>query len=416
MTAAWNHSPKHRKPVRDFHRQRYGNPLFPQKQGSHVLRHATVRPQRHRQTAKLPSFGSIFGTLGAVAVCGIAWYVIWSPAFRMNDVLMQGASASTEQTVRQALDGYENGYSLMVLPRNNVLFFSEQAAKTAIQKAIYLDGVDIQKKLPNTVFVTVKEKTTKAVLDRNGHLYALDDSGFALRELTGDEMAMMGDLPPGMDSVQVGQLDAQAADAATTSGVPSADPTDPAGSGTTSISAAVTDAQTTVPAKKVPPADAVAPATSQSAASTDAPVPNPNTNAPAMPAAAAPAAPAKNTWPLILDDAPADGSAPTPTVVPGTQVFSAPTLAIILESSARLPDIAGEPARWFVPDEASDSIDVTMASGWHIYFASSTPFDVQAQRLSVVLKQEIGDKKPNLLYIDLRYDERIFYRFKGDTQ
>ena len=64
-----------------------------------------------------------------------------------------------------------------------------------------------------------------------------------------------------------------------------------------------------------------------------------------------------------------------------------------------------------------DSVEVAMESGWRVFLTSNAPFDVQASRLVIILRDKIGDRRSTLDYADLRYDERVFLRFKdGSTK
>lgn len=362
MTTPWRHGTRQRR-FRDFNRQRYGNPMFP-RAGGRLLR---GRSSARRGPGLAVPKGMIALVALVAALAGGLWYLIWSPALRIASFDVQGASAPTEETVRQALEGYAGGSTLLAFPRRNILFFSEGAARKEIEKAIFLAGVDIRKKLPGTVVVTVREKTVKAVMERDGRLFALDESGFVIRELSGKELALMGDLPPGLVAVPVEGLGAESVD----------------------LSAP-------------PPAPAPAPAkTGAAAAKKEEPAPDKTPEKP------------KNAWPLILDKRSEDDHKDVRK--PGAQAFSSATIALILQANARLPDVAGEPVRWFIPDETSDSVDAVMAAGWHVYMATATPFDVQAERLSLILKEKVGARRPALEYVDLRYNERIFFRLKDGT-
>lgn len=368
MTTPWRHS-RTRKFVRDFHRQRYGNPLFPNA-GARVVRRRGSRALR-RPSAGIPKRAVFLAALGIAAI-GALWYLFWSPALRIAAFDIQGASGPTEETVRTALEAYAGGRTLLVFPKRNILVFGEEAAKQAVDQAVFLDGVDIRKKLPGTIVVTVREKTMKAVCEHDGRLFSLDGSGFVVRELSGGELALMGDLPPGLNAVRVQGLGAESMD------VPPAKdkPTTPPPAGTTDT-------------KKEGSSAAV----------------KPGDDAPQAP---------KNAWPLILDRRPDDQHRDA--WRPGSKAFSAATVGLVLQASGRLPDIAGEAVRWFVPDETSDSVDATMAGDWHVFLATATPFDVQAERLAIVLKEKIGNRRPSLEYVDLRYNERIFFRLKNAAQ
>lgn len=360
MTTPWRNS-RPRKFVRDFHRQRYGNPLFPGV-GSRVVRRG--RRTSHRLSSGIPKRTFLLAALAVAAVVSL-WYLFWSPALRITSFEVQGATGATEETIRNALAAYADQQALLVFPRRDILVFGENAAKKAVEDAVFLDGVEVRKKLPGTVVVTVREKAMKAVFERGGRLFALDDAGFVIRELSGKEIADMGDLPPGLNEVQIPGLGAESLDVAPAAVKP------------------VTDAKKPgdLPKNDVGPA-------------------------PADDGAQRP----KNAWPLILDRRSEDPRRDA--WRPGSQAFSAPTVGLVLQANGRLPDVAGEAVRWFIPDETSDSVDAVMAGDWHVYLATGTPFDVQAERLALILKEKIGNRRADLQYVDLRYNERIFYRLK----
>lgn len=51
--------------------------------------------------------------------------------------------------------------------------------------------------------------------------------------------------------------------------------------------------------------------------------------------------------------------------------------------------------------------------GWRVYFNKSIAFDKSIEMLRIVLAEEIGrEKRSDLEYIDLRIDNRVFYKFK----
>ncbi len=400
MSTSWRHFPKSRsKPVRDFHRPRYGNPLFANASGSKVVRRGNAAASN--RTARRPS-GAGLGDkkrnlliAAGVVLLGAAWYVFWGSAFRITKTEFSGATPYTEETLRKALADYEASNALLVFPRNNVLLFSESSAKDAIKDAVYLDDIQITKKLPDTVLVTVKEKAMRAVLERGGRLYAVDESGFVLRELTSKEHDMMPDLPPGLNAVSVEGLGAETV---TVSNGKVNDPSPTSGEAVSKGAAAKTAAAATNTGAK-PSAAGTQP--SAAAAKPQAP-------------AAPPEPPSKNAWPLILDHNPDD--AIKKPARPGLQAYTPSTLTSILQANARLPDVTGETVRWYTPDETSNSVDAAMSGGWHVFLATATPFDVQVDRLSIILKDKIGPKRGDLEYVDLRYNEKIFYRLKHQTQ
>lgn len=103
-------------------------------------------------------------------------------------------------------------------------------------------------------------------------------------------------------------------------------------------------------------------------------------------------------------------------VKPGDSALSESALALILQAYALLPDVTGAGVRWFTVDSAAETVDVTLKTGWSVFLTTLLPFDVQRERLSLVLKEKIGDRRAELEYVDLRYDERIFFRLKESDE
>ncbi len=334
-----------RRFVRDFHRPRYGNPLF-RPGGRQRSRFAAGK---FLQEAR-PMF--VFGGIALAAVT-IAWYVLWSPAFRVAKVEVTGATPATEEAVRAGVDEHMRRRTLLVFPQSNVLLFDAGGAQKDIEKKVYLDGISVRKKLPGTVVVEVKEKTARAVLDSRDRFYALDESGFVVRELSGKEVGMLRDLPPGVGAVSVPGLGAET--------------------------------------MEMP----VAPIGKDGAAAKKADGP-PKENANPMPL-------------ILLED---ESGEKQDAATPGTQALPRASLDLVFQAYARMPDIAGAGIRWFTVQKEAETVDATMAGDWHVYLSSAVPFDVQGERLSLVLKEKIGQQKARLEYVDLRYNERIFYRLK----
>lgn len=339
--------------LRDYHRRRYGNPLF-QRSSSGARSPSSSR----RNSDGRPVWPFFVATIGIV---GFA-YVIWGPTFAINKVDIIGATLpATEETVRIAIEDYRDGHAFGIFPHRNIFLFSTSTARDAIGSKVFLDSVDLDKKLPTTLSVTISEKTPKAVLERAGRLFAVDANGFLIRELAEREMSDMHDLPPGMDVISVLGLGAETVDVPTPSTAP------------------------------IPPPMA--------------PAPNPTTLTTAEEKQS-------NVLPLILDKI-VDGQAQETTDRPGSQAAPASTIAMILEAYGRLPDIIGTTVRWFEKGDDGKSVVVTTGGDWKIFLSTALPFDAQADRLAIVLKEKVKDRGPQLEYVDLRYNEKIYFRMKG---
>ena len=351
MHKPWRAAPHPRRSIRDFHRAHYGNPLFNRQKTTH-------RTER-RGPSRAPWF---LACIAVAALAGGTWYLLWGATFHITTVEVRGVTGPSADAIRAGIDSHRNGATLFIFPRSNILIFNTTKALADIGSKVYLDSITLRKKLPDTLEVIAHEKTTRAALDWNNRLFALDENGFVLRELTDKEIALMGDLPPGMAAVPVLGLGAQSID---------------------------------LPKTDVP------------SAATDGTKGTVATPPPQQPI---------NPFPLILiDGGEKEGSATGKNMTPGKTMVSPATMRTILQAHARLPDVAGSAVRWFRVQESSETVEADMVGDWHILLATASPFNIQVERLSIVLKEKIGAKKPMLEYVDLRYNERIFFRLKDGT-
>lgn len=290
----------------------------------------------------------------AAAVVFSAWYLIWSQAFRIKEIVVSGISPAAEQVMREAIGGYLGSRSWFVLPRSNVFVFDRSAAIQAVGKKLFLDRLDLTVKMPGKLTIEAAERPLRAALLTSSRFVALDESGVVLRELAPREVEVLGDLPPNVGSASVSELGSESMD-----------------------------------------------------------VQPPSAPADKKPAAVVPVQQNANKFPLIIDQF--DAGSPANERQPGKTAVSAAGMTLILQANARLPDLSATRVRWFtvMNGDNSETIEATMEGDWTVKMTTLLPFDVQGSRLSLVLKEKIGARKKELEYVDLRFNERIFFRFKG---
>lgn len=70
------------------------------------------------------------------------------------------------------------------------------------------------------------------------------------------------------------------------------------------------------------------------------------------------------------------------------------------------------------PQLASGDIRMQTAGGWQVYFDRGISTDKEITMLKAVLDNKIGpDQRPDLEYVDLRTDNKVYYKFKtGERQ
>lgn len=333
---------KRKRSIRDFHRKRYGNPLFPQNK---------PRGRADRKRSDGPSvWRRILLTFLLLALLGTLGYGIWSPTFRITAMEIDGATPMTEQRIRELLHERLEKRILLVFPQSTIFFFDTKEAIRDIEDVFFLEGMTVQKRLPGRITVSVREIPKKAVLFTDNRFNALSETGTLIRELTEKEVQRMSDLPPNITSVLVNALGAEMVD----------------------LSALQPEIEEEgVEAVKLK----------------------------------------GNEFPLVFDDE-HDEDPFMDTYRPGDTVFIASTVALILQANTRLPDITNAAVRWFNVREKDEAVDVMMEGDWHVYLTTALPFEVQGERLALILREKVGQNRDRLQYVDLRYNERIFFKLR----
>ena len=68
------------------------------------------------------------------------------------------------------------------------------------------------------------------------------------------------------------------------------------------------------------------------------------------------------------------------------------------------------------PSILSSDIRVNVPEGWKLLFSSDISVEKETEVLKAVLKEKIGDKRTSLEYIDIRSDNKVFYKLKDQPQ
>lgn len=328
------HGKNNRSGIRDFNRRRYGNPLFKK----------NVYHGRPRDFGPIKRWAIVI--IFSVVSCVLLWYLFWSDAFQVNDIKIEGASTETEVTLQEMLQKKLAKKRWLIFPQSSIFLYDSGDVALEINEFFYFDQFEIHKKIPHTVFVTVQEKTSAVTLYATNEFFALDESGFVIRNLTKRERIALNDLPDGLEIAETGELGAE----------------------------------------------------SVKVADIDGAISEPNSEEKKR---------NSNSLPLVI----AQNNVVT-RYKPGEEALSAEVIRTILEASERLPDVTNSGISWFSFESTADTIEVALKENWRIFLTTMIPFETQLDRLSLVLKEKIGGRRSDLEYIDLRYDERIFFRFR----
>lgn len=62
---------------------------------------------------------------------------------------------------------------------------------------------------------------------------------------------------------------------------------------------------------------------------------------------------------------------------------------------------------------SDDGVRLELASGWRIIALPEQPVFAWARILKIILEKEIGSRRGELEYVDLRFGNKVFYRYRG---
>jgi cell division septal protein FtsQ len=102
----------------------------------------------------------------------------------------------------------------------------------------------------------------------------------------------------------------------------------------------------------------------------------------------------------------------------GSETLSSEYLKFILAIEDKMKselDISME-KNYETPSRVSADIRGKTQDGWKIYFNENIDLQKEINMLGIVLSEKIGDRRQDLDYIDLRADNKVYYKFKQGTQ
>ena len=95
----------------------------------------------------------------------------------------------------------------------------------------------------------------------------------------------------------------------------------------------------------------------------------------------------------------------------GSPVASQEWFKNILIARELLPKIGIAAAEFLIPSGSFDEFDAKTAEGWEIMFSNSTDIAKQIDSLGILLRDKLpAEKRAGLQYIDLRIQDRIYYK------
>ena len=109
---------------------------------------------------------------------------IYSPIFRIKNVIVNGVeSKSTQKYIADTLEEFLGQSKFYILPQNNLLLFSPDAALEYLNTKILVDNAKFDRQLPNVLRMQIDEKVIIGLLEADSSLYSLDKRGYVIQPI-----------------------------------------------------------------------------------------------------------------------------------------------------------------------------------------------------------------------------------------
>lgn len=166
----------------------------------HTARKRRSGPTRRQRLRRLVILLEATFCLCATGAFAYAFYhfTIDSPRYRVQHIVVYGAEAVTPAEVREAAG---------VSTADSLLFLDRDAVADRVAQLPYVAAAEVQRELPNTLVITLDERTAAATLVAGRHTYLIDREGMVL-EATGPGAGLAGPLitnVPDLGVVTVGE-------------------------------------------------------------------------------------------------------------------------------------------------------------------------------------------------------------------
>lgn len=141
---------------------------------AHVQRphRARWRRYRFRQVVVFLEAGLCLCAAGAFFYA-FYHYTIDSPSYRVRNIVVPGAKEVQPEDVMRASG---------VNTEKNLLFIDREAVAARVEQLPYVESAQVDRELPNTLIITIKERTAVATLVAGSHCFLIDRTGVVLKK------------------------------------------------------------------------------------------------------------------------------------------------------------------------------------------------------------------------------------------
>lgn len=158
---------------------------------------------------------TVLGTLGVIVVVTLIGFVVYGPMFRITVVQVTGTQMIQPKSIQAATENYLHRTRWLFLPNRTLWILSARGLESYLQKLIQqrlsIEGLNVTKQRPNTITITITERSPIATWTDGAKFGAIDRHGVIIEKRTAaaSDLLIIHDLnsqPFPVDSSVVKQL------------------------------------------------------------------------------------------------------------------------------------------------------------------------------------------------------------------
>ncbi|MFH1866923.1 MAG: FtsQ-type POTRA domain-containing protein [Patescibacteria group bacterium] len=108
----------------------------------------------------------------------------YAPIFRIQNIIVDNVSSKlTRERILEIVQNYTGERKYFILPQNNLLLFSPNAAIRNLRQELYIEEIEFDRHWPNVLRITIKENLIIGLLRQQERLYTLDKRGVVIQQV-----------------------------------------------------------------------------------------------------------------------------------------------------------------------------------------------------------------------------------------
>lgn len=156
----------------DYSNKKYTNPFFRNKSKIKI------------RLFKLHKKGKLFFILLLLIIFLFIWLFCFLPFFNIKNIEINGLSKISKNEIEEIIFKQINDKRLFILQQKNLFVFNKKLLKNSLNKKYCFSNLIINKKLPDSLFINIQEKSYAYIFNQDEKYYYIDSDGYIINEVS----------------------------------------------------------------------------------------------------------------------------------------------------------------------------------------------------------------------------------------